>query len=137
MSPATTGEEVAREVTVPLSEHEQRVIQSLEQMFIGQDPDLVQRVRAKSSLLSARSRLWLSAVGLLVGVGLIAGFCLTTSVVVGVLGYVIMFISVNTLWTTRSRLKKARLDDAGGTETGVNIAQGLLRSLRSHFGHAL
>lgn len=111
-SAATLGHGVGRGSRVSLSEHEQRALDRLEQALYQQDPDFAHRVRSETVLLYARRRLTLSVLGFVVGLGLLLAFCLTTSVVVGVTGFLIMFVCLDTLWTNKRRMGEARLDDA-------------------------
>ncbi len=97
---------------MPLSEHEQRALEALEQALYKQDPDFVHRVSSETTWMHARRRLTLSVVGFVVGLALILTFCLTTAVVVGVAGFLMMFVSLDTFWTNARRMHEARLDDA-------------------------
>ncbi len=81
-----------------LSEREQQAFEQLEQALHHEDPMFFQRVRVKQIFLHARDRLQLSIVGLVTGLGLMVAFCFTTWVVVGVIGFLVMIISLDNLW---------------------------------------
>jgi len=93
---------------VPLSEHEQRVLDELEQTLHQEDPDFVQRVQAGIAALHTRFRLALSVLGFVVGLILMLIFCVTTEVIVGVAAFVVMFVSLHAVWTNVSRIHQAR-----------------------------
>jgi hypothetical protein len=86
---------------VPLSEREQREFEALEQTISSQDPAFAHRVRVESARLP-HSRLPLAILGLLAGLGLLAWFCLTTVVVIGVAGFLVLFASSYQLWVRLS-----------------------------------
>lgn len=108
---------------MPLSEHEQRVLQELEQALYQQDPAFADRVRSETVYRHAGRYLKWSIVGFVVGLAVMIAF-FTTSVAVGFLGVLIMFASLVTFWTNLRRMGKAGLEDLG-------------RSLRAEgIGHA-
>jgi len=66
----------------------------------------------ENAFLYARHHLALSVVGLTVGLGLMLTFCLTTSLVVGVASFVVMFVSLDAFWTKNRRMIEGKPDDA-------------------------
>jgi len=109
---------------VPLSEHEQRVLQELEQALYQQDPAFADRVRSESVYRYAGRYLKWSVAGFVVGLAVMLAF-FTTSVFLGFLGVLIMFASLVTFWTNVRRMGKAGWEDIG-------------RSLRADgIGHAV
>ena len=93
---------------MPLSEHEQRVLDELEQTLNQQDPDFVEGVQSGIASLHTRFRLALSVFGFVVGLILLLAFCVTTEVIVGVAAFVVMFVSLHAVWTHASRMHQAR-----------------------------
>ena len=87
---------------MPLSEHEQRVIETLERSLYAQNHDLVHRVRSEITVLNARRRVTLSVLGVLAGLSLVIALCWTTTVAVGVGGSLIMFASSTSSWRTQA-----------------------------------
>ena len=59
-------------------------MKALEQSLVAQDPEFAQRVRSDSATLTSWRRPILAVLGLLGGLGLLCGFCLTTTVVLGI-----------------------------------------------------
>jgi sulfite exporter TauE/SafE len=101
-----------RELRLPLSEHEQRVLQELEQALVQQDPAFADRVRSKNVYRYAGRYLKWSILGFAVGLAVMLAF-FTTSVVLGFLGVLIMFASLVMFWTNLRRMGKAGWEDIG------------------------
>ncbi len=93
---------------MPLSEHEQRVLDELEQTLHREDPAFVERVQSGIASLHTRFHLALSVFGFVVGLILLLAFCVTTKVIVGVAAFVVMFVSLQVVWTHASRMHQAR-----------------------------
>ena len=95
---------------MPLSEHDQRIIDELERGLTHDDPRLVARL--SSCRLPRHTRVVSSILGVVLGLGLVVVFCLSTLVVVGVAGVAVMAWSLDRLWTSLPDAARARL--AGG-----------------------
>ncbi len=99
----------------PLSEHEQRALEALEQALHKEDPDFAHRVRSDVLLDARRRRAW----SVLVGLALTLGFCFTTVVAIGVAGFLVMFVSLYVFWLNASRILVAKSDDQAESEATV------------------
>lgn len=95
---------------MPLSEHEQKVLQELEQALYRQDPRFAHRVKSENVYRYAGRYLKWSVLGFLAGLAVMLAF-FTTSVFVGFLGVLIMFGSLVLFWTNLRRMGKAGWDD--------------------------
>jgi|SRR3954453_17541177 hypothetical protein len=91
-----TGEEA-----VPLSEHEQRLLEQIERALVAEDPKFASTVRATDPRSRVRRRIILSGILLVAGAGLmIAGVLGVTRLnvfgvpVLGVIGFLVMFAAV-------------------------------------------
>jgi hypothetical protein len=119
-------------VSVPLSEHEQKVLQELEQALYQQDPAFADRVRTESVYRYAGRYLKWSIAGFVVGLVVMLTF-FTTSVFLGFLGVLIMFGSLVTFWTNVRRMGKAGWEEIGrsfrteGIGNALNDTRGWLR----------
>jgi hypothetical protein len=111
-------------VSVPLSEHEQRVLQELEQALYQQDPAFADRVRSESVYRFAGRYLKWSIAGFVAGLAVMLYF-FTTSVFVGFLGVLIMFASLVTFWTNIRRMGKAGWEDIGRSLRADGISHAL------------
>lgn len=97
---------------MPLSEHEQRVLQELEQALVQEDPAFADRVRSENVYRYAGRFLKWSVLGFIVGLVVMLAF-FTTSVAIGFLGVLIMFASLVVFWTNLHRVGKAGWEDIG------------------------
>jgi hypothetical protein len=109
---------------VPLSEHEQRVLHELEQALYQQDPAFADRVRNETVYRHAGRYLKWSVLTFIIGLAVMIAF-FTTSVAVGFLGVLIMFVSLVTFWTNLRRMGKAGLEDIGRTLRAEGIGNAL------------
>ena len=79
---------------MPLSEHEQRALDELAQRLAAEDPNFGRRVDAHSRPAPVP----LVTVGIVVGLGLLVAFCLTTDVALGVASFLVLLASLYALW---------------------------------------
>jgi DUF3040 family protein len=75
---------------VPLSEHEQRQLEQIEQSLYADYPKLAQAVRAKDPRIHYKRRVVQAAIGFLLGVGLLLAGVVSKVIFVGVGGFVVM-----------------------------------------------
>jgi hypothetical protein len=75
---------------VPLSEHEQRQLEQIEQALYADYPKLAQAVRAKDPRIHYKRRVVQAAIGFLLGVGLLLAGVVSKVIFVGVGGFVVM-----------------------------------------------
>jgi hypothetical protein len=74
---------------MPLSEHEQRLLEQMERQLYADDPKLASTLRGSGRSLRSRHRLLLGVVGVLVGMGLlVAG--VSSAWPLGVAGFLVM-----------------------------------------------
>ncbi|MCZ2824818.1 MULTISPECIES: DUF3040 domain-containing protein [unclassified Modestobacter] len=79
------------EVDVPLSEHEQRLLEQIERALVDDDPKFASTVRTGDRRQKARRKLQLGAVLVVVGLAVVVGGVALPNVVVGVLGFLVAF----------------------------------------------
>ncbi len=75
---------------MPLSEHEQRQLEQIEQALYADYPKLAQAVRAKDPRIHYKRRVVHAAIGFLLGVGLLLAGVVSKIIPVGVGGFVVM-----------------------------------------------
>jgi Protein of unknown function (DUF3040) len=75
---------------VPLSEHEQRQLEQIEQALYADYPKLAQAVRSKDPRVHYKRRVVEAAIGFLLGVGFLLAGVISKIILVGVGGFVIM-----------------------------------------------
>ena len=84
-----TGE---RGFLMPLSEHEQRLLEQMEKALYAEDPKFATSLRSAPGARAARGRAALGVLGILAGLGLLLAGVGTTIIALGVLGFVVMLV---------------------------------------------
>jgi hypothetical protein len=80
------------EVDVPLSEHEQRLLEQIERALVDDDPKFASSVRTGDRRLRARRKMQIGIVLVIIGFAvLVGGGAVAGSVPLGVLGFLIAF----------------------------------------------
>jgi hypothetical protein len=87
-----------------LSDHEQRVLQEIEQSLTHQDPALAGRMASHDSYRKARRNLVLSVCVVLAGIVVMVAL-FTKSVALGFLGAVMMVVGADLFWTSLRRVR--------------------------------
>jgi UPF0716 family protein affecting phage T7 exclusion len=77
---------------MPLSEHEQRLLEQMERALYAEDPKFATALRTNTSGKGSRSRAALGVLAFLAGVGLLMTGAITTVVALGVIGFVVMLV---------------------------------------------
>jgi hypothetical protein len=75
---------------VPLSEHEQRQLEQIEQALYSDYPKLAQSVRARDPRVHYKRRVVEAAIGFLIGVGMLLAGVISKIIPVGVGGFLVM-----------------------------------------------
>ena len=76
---------------MPLSEHEQRLLEQIERALVDDDPKFASSVRTGDRRLRARRKLQLGAVLVVVGFAVMVLGPVTHNVLIGVLGFLVAF----------------------------------------------
>ncbi|MDQ4039498.1 MAG: DUF3040 domain-containing protein [Actinomycetota bacterium] len=76
---------------MPLSEHEQKLLEQIERELINDDPKFASTVRSADGRVRARRRLVLAILLGVLGLGMLIGGAVTSSIWLGVLGFCVMF----------------------------------------------
>jgi hypothetical protein len=76
---------------VPLSEHEQRLLEQIERALVDDDPKFASSVRTGDRRLKARRKLQLGIVLVVVGLAVLVAGAVAQSFIVGALGSLVMF----------------------------------------------
>lgn len=78
------------EGTVPLSEHEQRLLDQIEQALYAEDPKFASAVRSARSRSRTRRTITFAVLGVLVGLGLVLVGLVTSVIVLSIVGFVLL-----------------------------------------------
>jgi hypothetical protein len=79
---------------VPLSEHEQRLLEQMERALYEEDPKFASQLRGADARSSRRRRVGLAVVGFVIGLALMLGGVVTNVTLLSVLGFVQMLVAV-------------------------------------------
>ena len=79
------------EVDVPLSEHEQRLLEQIERALVDDDPKFASSVRTGDRRLKARRKLQLGGALVVIGLAVLVGGAVARSVPLGVFGFLVAF----------------------------------------------
>ncbi len=90
LSRTSAIDNIRRRVVVPLSEHEQRVLDQLENAMAAEDPKFATAMRGSSTQARARRRLLFGGLGLLLGLVLVLLGVAGSKVPIAVLGFLLM-----------------------------------------------
>jgi uncharacterized membrane protein HdeD (DUF308 family) len=82
------------EVAMPLSEHEQRVLEQMERALSAEDPRLVSTLTGAGSAERIRSRLGLAVALVLLGIGTLLGGLIAKLTFVGVIGFALALAGI-------------------------------------------
>jgi hypothetical protein len=131
-------------VTVPLSEHEQRILAELEESLVRQDPEFAERVRSESVYRHAGRYCKWAAVAFILGVAVLIGG-IGVSVFLGFIGVVIMFAAAVVFernlrrmgragWHDLTRVRDGEQSKAAAASSGIEGAMTEARDwFRSRF----
>src|SRR5664279_1910857 len=75
---------------VPLSEHEQRLLEQMERALYAEDPKFASQLRGRDPRSNFRRRIVLAAVGLIVGIVLLMTGLVAKIIPVSILGFLAM-----------------------------------------------
>jgi Protein of unknown function (DUF3040) len=77
---------------VPLSEHEQRLLEQIERALVDDDPKFASTVRTGDRRLRARRKVQLGILLVVVGLAVLVGGAVAQSWLLGALGFLVMFV---------------------------------------------
>lgn len=110
---------------MPLSEHEQRMLDQIERSLYTEDPKFAQAVRSTDPHVRYKRRLVKALVGFVAGVCLLMAGVISKIIIVGVAGFVVMLACC--VWGLSSW---KRTTGAGGAESTVASGSGGSRPSR-------
>ena len=84
---------------MPLSEHEQRLLEQMEKALYAEDPKFATSLKSTPGARAARGRAALGVLAVLAGMGLLVAGVATTFIAFGVLGFVVMLVGSVTIYS--------------------------------------
>jgi Protein of unknown function (DUF3040) len=109
---------------MPLSEHEQKILAELEESLSKQDPRFAKSVQSKNVYAHSGRRVRWGIAGFIAGL-LILVLCFSNSVLLGLLGVAIMFVSAVVVERNARRLGRASWQDITRGSHGDDAVSGL------------
>lgn len=97
---------------MPLSEHEQRMLDQIEQGLYAEDPKFAHAVRATDPHVLYKRRLLKAALGFLIGVTLLMAGVISKMIPVGVGGFVVMLACCMWAFSSWKRMSSGAGGDA-------------------------
>jgi len=110
---------------VPLSEHEQRQLEQIEQALYADYPRFANAVRASDPRVHYKRRVIYAAFGFLLGVGMLLAGVVTKYIWIGVAGFVVMLAC--SMWALTSYRHMSRVAAARGRgigQAGLSVRPG-------------
>ena len=118
---------------MPLSEHEQRLLEQMEKALYAEDPKFATSLRSTRSARASRGRAALGVLAMLAGMGLLLAGVATTVIALGVLGFVVMLIGcviVYSAFQSRGPVAEGSAEEgaapAGGTAPPPSSGPGFM-----------
>lgn len=104
---------------MPLSEHEQRVLEDMERALSAEDPKLVSTLTGAGAVGATRSRLLLAVFMVFVGIGTLLGGLITKMTFVGVIGFALALSGIYLAISRASAPKLAKPSRSNGRSTFI------------------
>jgi hypothetical protein len=102
---------------MPLSEHEQRLLEQMERQLYADDPKLASTLRGSGRSLRTRHQVVVGAVGIVVGLALLVAGVAAQLWVLGVAGFLVMLAGgwwASSNWSGRASSSSGTTSKAGG-----------------------
>jgi hypothetical protein len=123
---------------VPLSEHEQRLLEQMERALYAEDPKFATSMRSARGGAGDRKRIVVGVIAVLVGLGLLIAGVASKLVVVGVLGFLAM---LGGIWlvisSVRAAPEQAAAPGAGGPAAPTDITSRSRKTRQKRSGESL
>jgi len=112
-----------RGLAMPLSEHEQRLLDQMERALYAEDPKFATSLRSANGVRASRGRAALGVLGVLVGLGLILAGVSSTMIALGVGGFALMLIGAVIAYSA-FRVPSATVEQDPGVQAPAAQPQG-------------
>ena len=92
---------------MPLSDHEQRLLDQIERALYAEDPKFASAVRATDLRTHVRRRLWRAGALLIVGIVVLLVGVVSKQPIIGILGFLVMLLALFLALTSYKRVASA------------------------------
>ncbi|MDP9392913.1 MAG: DUF3040 domain-containing protein [Actinomycetota bacterium] len=125
---------------MPLSEHEQRLLEQMERALYAEDPKLASALRGADPRTHARRRVALAGLAFLIGVAVLMGGVVAKIIPLGVVGFVLMvaaaFAALSN-WRAMPSAAERRAARGGTASPRASRGPGRTRGTRDGFMNRL
>ena len=109
---------------MPLSEHEQRLLEQMERALYAEDPKFATSLRSANGVRASRGRAALGVLGVLVGLGLVLAGVSTTVIALGVGGFALMLVGAVIAYSAFRAPSATIIEQEPGTQAPAAQPQG-------------
>ncbi len=109
---------------MPLSEHEQRLLDQMERALASEDPRFMSTFTSSRNRPAAPKNLGLAVIAVLVGVGLMLGGVMATQPALGIVGFVVIVAGIAAAVSAIGN-RAEKTTSAAPKQTRTNFMQGL------------
>ena len=105
---------------MPLSEHEQRLLEQIEQALYAEDPKFASAVRSGRSRMHTRRWIAIATIGILAGLTVVLVGLTAKLIVLGVVGFVLIVAScvyIATMLSSKSTRRNAEAEGGGSAKS--------------------
>lgn len=117
---------------MPLSEHEQRLLEQIERALYEEDPKFASTVSSANLRTHARKRIRRAVVLLFLGLGTLFGGVMAQSVPVGVAGFCVMVLA-GLYATSQYKRLSGRAEPLGGAKRSKASKQPMMKRMEERF----
>ncbi|CAB4848671.1 unannotated protein [freshwater metagenome] len=103
---------------MPLSEHEQRLLEQMERALYAEDPKFASSLRSVGPRIGSRRKAAVGVLAALLGVGLLVGGAATSLIILGVAGFLLMLLGTFLVISTMRAEPAEAAPEAGSPSPG-------------------
>jgi len=119
---------------MPLSEHEQRLLEQMERALYAEDPKFASSLRSTSASRATRGRAALGVLGVLAGLALLLAGVATMITALGVAGFVLMLVGAVGIYSAiRSTPAAASTDETAASASDTRKSDGFMNRLEDRW----
>jgi protein-S-isoprenylcysteine O-methyltransferase Ste14 len=118
---------------MPLSEHEQRLLEQMERALYAEDPKFASSLRSNAGPRAARGRAALGVLGVLVGLGVLVAGAATMITALGVAGFVLMLVGTVGIYSAVRARPAVAADESAPAAAPQRSAPGFMHRLEDRW----
>lgn len=119
---------------MPLSEHEQRLLEQMERQLYAEDPKFASAMNDAHKGSGAGRRMLIGGAGLIVGVAMLVVGVAIGQIILGVVGFLVMLAGTIYAFSSQRRSGPVGVVDASGRTAGKRPGQGGARGRAKRAG---